>query len=762
MSHVASRIPRKLLKTISLAFLSLLLLLSFCLPVQAADPEPDPDGHSLTGQPVDVSIIIGGKSHSAKMLLESPQLDSAQDSEEETTANLSASETVIFSEGFEGDFPGTQWQVDPASGPAWDTTVYKYKSGNKSAWCAASTLDPASSNYPSGMDTIMVTESIDLSQYTGGTLSFYRWVKTQIATPPNILSGDTLRMGVYVPEYSNSVYGYVFTEKTGSWQSAAIDLTKWYVIGNLCRYSEVYFFFEFVSNTDAVVDKGAFVDDFKITVKGPNAPSRPTLLSPKNGATKVGLYPELSWKGAGESYALQIAADAGFSDILLDEEDIGDTSYEVWDDILAWNTKYFWRVNARNSAGGTSDWSSVFNFKTAVGPPPDPPSDLAGEAISAKQVHLLWWDNSDNESGFYIERKKESDASFKQIGKVNASTLDEEVQYTDANKLTANTIYFYRVCSYNAAGNSDYCDEISVNTLTSPPPKPTLLLPKNGATKVGLDPEFFWKGEGESYGLQIATDAKFSDILQEEEDIGDTSFEVGKDVFEWNTKYYWRVNARNSAGSASDWSSVFNFMTAVGPPPEEPFNLDAEPISSSQVQLTWSSDSDNESGFYIERKKSSEAETKFTQVAKVAADVTEYLDKKGLSAGTDYEYRVRAYNATGNSDYTNIAQATTWPVPPNAPVLVSPANSAKVDGLDLTLSWKAPTKGEVEYYELQVASNSKFTDPEFDDSGITDTSYELWGLDPSTTYYWHVRAVDRNGGTSPWSSTRNFKTPLGE
>ena len=65
--------------------------------------------------------------------------------------------------------------------------------------------------------------------------------------------------------------------------------------------------------------------------------------------------------------------------------------------------------------------------------------------------------------------------------------------------------------------------------------------------------------------------------------------------------------------------------------------------------LTWTDNSNNEDGFKIERETgTSEA---FTQIAAVRANVTSYNDS-GLTSGTTYCYRVRAFNASGTSGYT--------------------------------------------------------------------------------------------------------------
>jgi len=93
--------------------------------------------------------------------------------------------------------------------------------------------------------------------------------------------------------------------------------------------------------------------------------------------------------------------------------------------------------------------------------------------------------------------------------------------------------------------------------------------------------------------------------------------------------------------------------------PAAPTSLVATAASSSSINLTWTDNSTNETGFYIERAPNSGGSPgTFVQVGSVGVGVTSYPDT-GLAASTTYWYRVRAYNVAGDSAYTNNASATT-------------------------------------------------------------------------------------------------------
>lgn len=78
------------------------------------------------------------------------------------------------------------------------------------------------------------------------------------------------------------------------------------------------------------------------------------------------------------------------------------------------------------------------------------------------------------------------------------------------------------------------------------------------------------------------------------------------------------------------------------------------------VALSWTNNSDDQSGFKIDRSSDN---VNFSQIATVNAATTAYTDT-GLAGNVTYYYRARAYNADGNSPYSNTASDTTDGEPP--------------------------------------------------------------------------------------------------
>ena len=98
------------------------------------------------------------------------------------------------------------------------------------------------------------------------------------------------------------------------------------------------------------------------------------------------------------------------------------------------------------------------------------------------------------------------------------------------------------------------------------------------------------------------------------------------------------------------------------PPPtlNAPTGLTAAPVSAAKINLTWTDNAANETGFRVDRCSGAGC-TNFAQIGtNLAANATAFSDD-GLTASTTYGYRVRAFNATDTSAWVS-TNATTLAV----------------------------------------------------------------------------------------------------
>jgi hypothetical protein len=145
-------------------------------------------------------------------------------------------------------------------------------------------------------------------------------------------------------------------------------------------------------------------------------------------------------------------------------------------------------------------------------------------------------------------------------------------------------------------------------------------------------------------------------------------------------------------------------LQAAAPVPNAPTGLTATAVSQHQINLAWTDNATNESGFKIER--SPFAPGSWTQIATVGANVTTYPNT-GLASGTTYYYRVRAWNAAGDSGYSNEAHATTSAGSVHRAYLPLVFKNFAGGGGTVVVLWNQP---------LSTVDPNSYVDQEFSDS----------------------------------------------
>lgn len=114
--------------------------------------------------------------------------------------------------------------------------------------------------------------------------------------------------------------------------------------------------------------------------------------------------------------------------------------------------------------------------------------------------------------------------------------------------------------------------------------------------------------------------------------------------------YYYVVSAANAAGESTN--SAVASVRPIGPAPT---NLKATAASRSQIKLSWVDQSSDETGFKIDYSLDG---YRWYYLGAVGSNVTTPT-VSGLSANRTYYFRVRAYNGSVHTTYSNSAGART-------------------------------------------------------------------------------------------------------
>lgn len=142
-----------------------------------------------------------------------------------------------------------------------------------------------------------------------------------------------------------------------------------------------------------------------------------------------------------------------------------------------------------------------------------------------------------------------------------------------------------------------------------------------------------------------------------------------------------------------------------------------------------------------------------TVVASHLTDTVQMIT--GLKGQQTYYWKVKAFNAGGNSNYSDLFQFTT--AFPTVPALLFPAHATTGVSIMPVLTWQAvPT---AQYYHLQVAKSLDFNAASIilDNAAIGDTAISIGPLEYNRAYFWRVEAIN-DYGASGWSSSFRFKT----
>ena len=383
------------------------------------------------------------------------------------------------------------------------------------------------------------------------------------------------------------------------------------------------------------------------------APPASTLLSPVEGNGQI----LLTWENTSKvitGYRVErsLLEGSGFSEIGTTDG----ITLTYTDTTVVSGTLYYYRISA-SSTGGTSI-SNTVNLASAP-PVPGDSGTIGFSDTTATSTILSWTKAADNVSAestleYRVVQSESNNIDTASNAESNGTQVQDwtaDIDTCSAEGLSAGTTYYFNVLVRDEAGNTDV---YTMNSITPEEGQVTL-------TITVTEPDDKTITFSESDDITVTQQSTLTIAVSE-------TF----DSYEW---YLDGTLIDGEAAAAIDYdcsgtslgvhhlavfvtegswiySRTIRFIVVNLYPPD---NLAASVISASQIDLTWADNSDDEDGFKIERSPDGSS---FTQIDTVGANVTSYSDA-GLSADTLYYYQVRAYNAAGDSSYSNTVNATT-------------------------------------------------------------------------------------------------------
>lgn len=414
-----------------------------------------------------------------------------------------------------------------------------------------------------------------------------------------------------------------------------------------------------------------------------------------------------------------------------------------------------------NSSGAVRDQFTIVHEAPSLDPPAAP-SDLNATAVGYDQVDLTWIDNANNEDSFLIERSVDSTNWI-----VTATLPANATSYLDSD-VSPDTTFLYRVIARNSNGDSESSEIVSATTGSIPPyldsfasaeapvsgtvvgdftqadeddgaeqiitesesgGKPsrrhselehrwTFNLPLGSSSTLFANAYSGGSQEGDEFEFSYSTDGgaswEFAFVVAST-DKGNLQTGLLSSATAGNLLVRVIDTDRTAGNRALDTVSIDQLFvrteTVAGDPSAAPSNLTATATSANLINLAWTDNAADELGFEIERLAGSGPT--WEPLASIPADFSSYADESVLP-NTSYSYRIRTYNASGASDFSNQAAATT---PDGISLTATGYKEKGVILADLTWSNLSGTKVDV-YRDGEIIATVDNTGSYTDATGV--------------------------------------------
>ena len=379
-----------------------------------------------------------------------------------------------------------------------------------------------------------------------------------------------------------------------------------------------------------------------------------------------------------------------------------------------------YKVNAVNSAGDSPDSNTATITSWNV---PDQVTGLSGTIGASPTLNWSAPSSDDTITNYKIYRQG-----------VLHDTIGNVLTYSDSTNVSSGSTYTYTVSAVSAVGEG--AQSSSVNVVAGVPADPpsnvqaVISDPNNSPLDVTVTyttPSSV--GTGTLTGFQLLRNGTAVSSVGLVNTISDTA-PSGGNIFTYTVKSL----STHGTSSASSGSSVTTPNT-----PDQVTGLTVTPVSTSRIDLSWNTPSDNNSqisGYKVQI--SSNGGSSYTDI--LTGNVNTVYQALSLNTNAQYHFKVSAINAVGTGTASDVKNTYTMTPTPSS------LTATPVSEVQINLAWGASTGSTGYKIEYESPVDDGFITL-VNNTGTTDVTYSATGLTTATQYNFKVSGWN-NGGTS--------------
>ena len=391
------------------------------------------------------------------------------------------------------------------------------------------------------------------------------------------------------------------------------------------------------------------------------------------------------------------------------------------------------------SACTITDISSVYDRETIL---PARPSGLQAEAVNSTSIRLCWQDNARGEDGYRIYCSSNSVQA-----EAEKFTAASDTVSFDVSGLVPYVYYSFWVEAFNNRGSSRPLYTVQAAGCLPPAVTNLKISPESNTINLCWDkPEtnvesltiFYSRDNNDSNQFSLALPASATNCTI-------SGLYAGR-------VYFLKIITLNPAGRSAPCLAAVSTTGENATVPLGPVNVNADPLDSHRLALSWEDQAVSEQGFRLYLNYEDRKPTEAQPQAQVPAD-SEYYLLDNLKKGAFYYLWLESYNTFGSSkDTAFTCLMPGLPVPPDNFSLVT------IDHTTITASWRDRDNSESTFNLYISNQNSKPAVPAAE-LAYGAESYTADKLAVKTWYYFWLEAENGNGTTVPLPASNRTDLP---